>query len=242
MQFWPIPRDWEGKTVAIFAGGPSLTLSQVLQCKEAGLKLVTINNAYSLAPFADMHYFCDGRWFKQHEEVMLKTCKGEIVTLDENIGRQYPDRVKCVQNVGFDRDKPEQTDIPSAPHQIRHGHNGGYQSLQIVAKRGVKRILLLGYDMKAKDGVTHWHGNHGFRIADPNVYANLMVPAIRTLAPHLQKAGIEVINCTPDSALDCFEKMDLCHALSALSGTCPTTEERRLSMGSWLLATKHARL
>lgn len=226
MQFWPIPRDWEGDTVAIFGGGPSLSLAQVLQCKEAGVRLVTINNSYTLAPFADMHYFCDGRWFKQHEEVMLKTCEGEIVTLDENIGRQYADRVRCVQNIGFDRDKPEQTDIPPAPHQIRHGHNGGYQVLQIVAKRGVKRIILLGYDMRAIGNVSHWHGNHGFRIADLNVYANLMIPAIRTIAPHLEARGIQVINATPGSALDCFEKMDLCRALSAPSGICPTTGER----------------
>ena len=64
--------------------------------------------------------------------------------------------------------------------------------MQIVAKRGAARVILLGYDMKATNGVSHWHGNHGFRMANHEVWKNQMIPNITSLAPFLAAAGVEV--------------------------------------------------
>ena len=82
-KFWKVPRMWEGETVAILAGGPSLTQAQVDYVK-GKCKVIAINSSYLLAPWADILYFCDNRWYtecghKNRKE--FKEFKGIKVTL-----------------------------------------------------------------------------------------------------------------------------------------------------------------
>ena len=77
---------------------------------------------------------------------------------------------------------------------------------------------MLGYDMKVGVGVdkgrTHWHDEprpDGFA----DVLAQSMLPHFASLAGPLAERGVEVVNCTPDSALECFPKATLEDALNA---------------------------
>lgn len=82
--------------------------------------------------------------------------------------------------------------------------NSGVLALEVAKRKGATRILLLGFDM---------HGSHFF-----GKYTNGLtntIPAKRKqhLAQYAQwrrmNPGVEVINCTPDSALQCFPKARL---------------------------------
>ena len=78
---------------------------------------------------------------------------------------------------------------------------------------GAKRIILLGFDMKAAaDGRMHWHEDHPVR-TPANVFTQSMLPAYKTIVGPLEERGIEVINCSLDSALTVFKKMPLDEAL-----------------------------
>jgi hypothetical protein len=96
---------------------------------------------------------------------------------------------------------------------VRTGRNSGYQAIGLAVHLGVKRIILLGYYMKASSPETsHWFGDHP-------VKANLAIfgsgiKNFGTLVEPLKARGVEVINCTRDTALDCFPKMALADALS----------------------------
>lgn len=74
---------------------------------------------------------------------------------------------------------------------------------------GASRILLLGYDMKlGPNGEKHWHADHRGRnphAAQLEGWRN----AFATMLPDLAKAGVEVLNCTPGSALTCFPTANL---------------------------------
>lgn len=68
---------------------------------------------------------------------------------------------------------------------------------------GAARILLLGIDMRGK----HWHPEHPEPSRDSEYV--LYRRAFDKLAPLVKKAGVEVINCSPISALTCFPKGDI---------------------------------
>lgn len=89
---------------------------------------------------------------------------------------------------------------------IRTGGNSGYQALNLAVLLGASRIILLGYDMRG----SHWHGDHPKRLANPKEsdFAAWRARFATTL-PDLARAGVEVLNCSRDTALECFARARL---------------------------------
>lgn len=70
---------------------------------------------------------------------------------------------------------------------------------------GAATIVLLGYDMSAKNG-HHFFGSHPQGLTNGNYES--FVTRFDQLAKDLRREGVEVINATPDSALTQFKKED----------------------------------
>lgn len=197
-----IPRDWEGETAAILGGGPSLTEADVAAVR--GLRTIAINNCCYRAPWADALYACDVRWFTWHPEA-AKGWRGELWTLENTkIVPEYP-HIRNLRNYG-------KAGWIDAADGIMTGANSGYQAIQIAAKRGARRILLLGFDMRAVDGRRHWHHEHPAPTWD-GVYKSRFLPHFPALAEALAARSVEVINCTLGSALTVWPIMSLADAL-----------------------------
>mgnify|MGYP001617909464 CR=1 FL=1 len=64
LMFWRVEEEWRGQTAAILGGGPSLTLGQCETVRVAGCRVIAVNNAYELAPWADILYFADRHWWE----------------------------------------------------------------------------------------------------------------------------------------------------------------------------------
>lgn len=87
---------------------------------------------------------------------------------------------------------------------VATGQNSGYQAINIAVLAGATRIILLGYDMQhAADGRQHWFGDHP--VKERAGVFSAFLHNFRKAAPVLAKLGVEVINCSPGSALDCFK-------------------------------------
>lgn len=91
---------------------------------------------------------------------------------------------------------------------IHTGHNSGYQAISLAVLFGAKRILLLGYDFQRRGGKAHWHPDHPSPLGNGGNY-RAWIAAMNVLAKDLEHAGVEVINCSPGSALNCFPKMSV---------------------------------
>ncbi len=89
---------------------------------------------------------------------------------------------------------------------IHQGSNSGYQAIGLAVHLGVKRIILLGYDMKfGPEGQVHHHGDHPKGMNNPAAgLFSAWIERFKTIVPDLERAGVEIINCTPGSALKCF--------------------------------------
>lgn len=213
-EYWPIPADlWAGKPAVILAGGPSLSLAQVRIVARARLedrcRVIAVNDAVFAAWWADWLHGCDFKWWNWHRLSATKF-PGIKTTLSPGCPPGWG--VKRLRNAASADEGGQMGGFGEAPDTVAPGGNGGYQAIQCAAKAGSPRVVLLGFDMKpAADGAGHWFGEHpdGMR----SDWHLTMLPHFKGLAAALVERGVEVVNCTPSSALTVFPAARLEDAL-----------------------------
>lgn len=103
-------------------------------------------------------------------------------------------------------------DFSREQNTLGTGMNSGYQAINLAALAGAGRIVLVGYRMRPlEDGRIHWFGDHPIK-THPSIFS-CMLQAFNRLARKLPP-GLEIVNATCGSALDCFPKRDLESLLS----------------------------
>ncbi len=209
--YWTVPQDWHAATVAVIGGGPSVTQQQVDLLRDR-VRVIAINDAYRLAPWADVLYFCDCKWWRWHNK-KLTDWRGLIVRLQGGDHDFGDSRIKVLRNLDQRYGLAERRD------GLHTGQNSGYQAINLAVHFGAARILLIGFDMQAAvvDGrpKTHWFGDHPGGTSD-RVYAQMLKHFPSLLEP-LKKRGVDVINCTPHSALKCFPMRKLEDVMASLA-------------------------
>lgn len=186
-------------TTIILATGPSLSQSQILSVHAAHLQkraaVIVVNDAFKLAPWADVLYAADAQWWKVNAQAALMFA-GRKVSCDAMVPYGSVRRLRQTGLEGYD----------PTPGCVRTGGNSGYQALHLAIQEGAQRVLLLGYDM----GGTHFFGRHlpPLRNTDAATFERW---AERFSA--LNGRGAEIINCTPGSAIKCFPTASLDEAL-----------------------------
>lgn len=195
-----VPKLWPGETFVVIGSGPSLTPEDVAAVRGRA-RAIAVNSSYLLAPWADVLYSCDAKWWRWHQGV--PTFAGLKYSLDP-AAAQWPG-VQVLENTGL-------LGLECAPSGLRTGCNSGYQSVNLAVHLGAARILLLGFDQRIHaDGRDHWHPPHPDH--QPSPYAAFLSTWPSIVAP-LDDAGVTVVNCTPDSALTVFPMVSLADALA----------------------------
>ena len=161
-------------TWALIAPGPSASAEQAAQVLEAGIPLGAIGNAFALAPHAQFVAATDGGWWRKHPEAKSLPCRKFTM-------HTVPD-LETVKVSGL--------------YQIC---NSGVLGLECARLLGASRILLLGFDMHG----SHFFGQYtnGLRNTSPGQRKQHLIQYAEWARVH---RSIEVINCTPGSALTCF--------------------------------------
>jgi hypothetical protein len=96
------------------------------------------------------------------------------------------------------------------PMRTHQGGNSGFQAANLAILMGAARILLLGFDMRAAGGRKHWHEDHPDWMVNPQESTfRSWREAFEVALPSIQRAGVEIINCTPGSALTCFPMAEI---------------------------------
>jgi len=196
---WTVPRMWPGRTVAILASGPSMSQHIADAVRASGMPALVTNETFLLAPWADLLFAADSAWWSTRAQDALKFDGLKVTTNGSTPFRQVL-HLQAGERLGFDPN----------PSRLATGGNGGYQALHIAAHAGAARVLLFGFDMRGG----HWHGPHADPLSNPSpsTFAR-WIAAFQTLAPQLRARGVEVLNCTPGSALRCFPAAAMADAL-----------------------------
>lgn len=155
--------------------------------RAAGLPAVVTNETFLRALWADMLVANDAAWWLTRAQEAL----------------QFEGIKLCLQDVAFGRVMTLEGEEKAA---ARAGGNSGYTAVWATAQACASRILLNGFDFRGD----HWHGAHKapLRNTAPETFQR-WAKRFDLLAADLRARGIEVLNCTPGSALSCFPFADL---------------------------------
>lgn len=92
--------------------------------------------------------------------------------------------------------------------------NSGFQALNIAVQFGVRRIALVGFDLRIDRGV-HWHGRHARGLNNPgDLHMMHWRHALNGAADDFARLGIDVVNCSPVSTLTAYPVMTLKEAVA----------------------------
>jgi hypothetical protein len=185
------PRQWEGSRAFLLGGGGSLDRFSPLDLAAKG-KIVAINRSFERAPFADLLYWADSRFYRWFKPA-IDAFPGEKMTGSHD--GEYPADVRRVR---WDRSAPFSADPAAVAGQCSGAH-----ALNLAALLGAREIWLLGYDFDAG----WWHDGYPMD-SRPHLRMQKFVPAIEAMAPHLAASGIAVFNANPASNLRCFPFRD----------------------------------
>lgn len=183
-------------------------------------RAIAINRSYALAPWSDWFYGADAGWFwARHwgpERLPgwpdASALGGTAITLwspalrPENAAKlplMAAAGVKILKHAG----EGEHEGVSSDPGTVR-GNNSTHQVMSVLMHTGVSRVILLGVDMRE---LRHWH--EGYPDQSHPDYEGQIVPKMRTLAEPYERAGVEVYNCSQDSAVDAFPMARLADVL-----------------------------
>lgn len=224
LEGWPvnryavIERVWTEHRVVILGGGPTLVDGDALVRLKAGrdrdgrpLAIIAVNNAYQVAPQADVLYAADGRWWKWRQEddaERLAAFRGCKVTTEAGVGEGDPGEdaylLRCDPTAAFSRQ----------PDTLAHNGNGGCQAINLAALAGggvAAPMILLGFDLKHAGRKTNWHPPHP--IKTPERWVRGWIPRFNELAAELAKDGVGVVNASEDTALECFPRVPIAELL-----------------------------
>ena len=109
------------------------------------------------------------------------------------------------------------------PMVVHHGHGSGYTMVNLAFLQGAERIILLGYDLKYAadyDGKArqvgssprHYFGEYPSSMQHwPSVQVKdgVHVELLDLYRSVAEQGAVEILNATPDSAIDCFPRINI---------------------------------
>ena len=201
IEYSVVPKEFEGETIYIIGGGPSLKNFDFRSL--AGSRTIAVNKAMFFYPNADVLYWTDSRFYTWYKNDIdnFKSLKFTI-----KAGSQYNTDVKILK-------KGKAHGLEKDPQILAHGFNSGYAAINLAYHLGAKRIILLGFDMSMSGLESHFHDGYPTVPAGNKVYQDKFLPGFKQLSAELKAAGIVVLNASPYSKLTAFPKITLEQAL-----------------------------
>lgn len=175
------------RSVAIIGGGPSLSGFDFTKLRGRGYYVIAVNNAYKVAPWADLCFFADARWWRHHKSELLNF-EGSLVTSTADH--------KTVQHSRLVRLQREYNAPLSEDPTKVSGHDSGTMAVNLAYLMGARRIVLLGFDMTFEEGgPTHWHDEHIWPTRK-TLYEDRFKPKLAAMVEVLKAKGLRVTRAT----------------------------------------------
>lgn len=223
---WQAPKIWEGATCFIVGGGPSLpkqfnvpeeTINSVIEKRSTpsvyspymealhDKHVIGVNNAYQIGSWLDVLFFGDCSWYLVHKQALAKW-PGLKVTCCPRFEGKNKEKSEGIKFLKKDRRKG----ISKNSGTVCWNSNSGAAAISLAALFGATRIILLGFDMVMDENASHWHGSHGRpgeKMRKPPFNRHLR--GFPDIAADAKTLGIEIINCSPGSAIPDFTKKSI---------------------------------
>ncbi len=221
--FWKVPKIWDNGECWILGGGPSMprqfgvpeeVIQQVLNGDKPpsvyspylhpihGRNVIGINAAYLIGNWMKVIFFGDAGFFKSHKKNLAKY-PGLVVTCAPPKHEKYHEY--GVKLVGRNAMKHG---ITTNSKEVRWNFNSGASAINLAVHFGATKIKLLGFDMRPDDSTgTHWHSVYKKRSSPATLKRHASV--FPSIARDAEELGIEIINVSPNSAIEALPKASL---------------------------------
>lgn len=220
---WRVPKMWEDGECWIIGGGQSIfeqfevpeLLQKKILAKDSDVSecskyfsilydkhVIGINMAYRLGTWIDILFFGDkGLFFGNQKEIA-----------------EYPKlRVSChpffkrnefIKYLA--RDRKQLRGMTEDNSKVVWNGNSGAAAINMAIHTGVKRIVLLGFDMSMNGKPTHWHKFYNQRSDKRNdSIFKRHLSGFPSIAKHAYRLGVEILNANPNSAITSFRKISV---------------------------------
>lgn len=193
--YWEPERLFVGLEVAVIGGGPSL--ARVDLARLAGQRFIVVNSGcrrlLEIATADDILYFTDNSWNENRPD-LARSWPGMVVTANRNAKARLGDAVRYIDVTALT------IAMGAAPDYVQA--SSGHIAACLAARMGATRIVLLAFEGRAIAGQTHGHADYSQH--DTGVFEERFLPGWRGLEAAFVRLGVEVVNATPDSAIECF--------------------------------------
>lgn len=181
---------WNGSVVVCIASGPSVTkedcdLVRRWRDESHGRRVIVVNTTFRAAPWADLLYAMDAKWWTVNAAEVANAFEGE---------------------------RSSTTNVSALPVTVigktlaATFGNSGAAAVSIARHAGARRVLLLGYDCQRTGGKVHWHGDHPKGMGNAGGlprWPAQFAQAARDLT------NVEIVNCSRETALTCWPRGNL---------------------------------
>lgn len=209
--------DWrDDDVVAVVASGPSLTRADADTVYASNARVIAVNRAFELAPWADVFYMGDRRALEvYHKHIPPGRLWSNDGMSEQMFGAKW---VRYAYEPGI------------STARINGNGNSGMQAINLAVLFGARRILLLGFDMKVgPKGEKHFHPDHPAPLTQAQPFGDWIFKGAK-VADDLRRLGVLCLDCTPGGALQGFEKA----TLQAGIERCRDSASRCRAAAPWL--------
>lgn len=199
---------------AVIGGGASGTVEEIEKLR-GRVRVLCINDAYRLAPWADAVYAADIAWWAQHYQKVRECFAGRMYTCTNSADTAKLYHAYTLYGCWVFGQEPKHNlkhdGLSNDRRVLRMGGISGYQSIGVVKHWGAKVIMLYKFDMCRTGGLLHWFGDHPKPLRNGTDFSKYL-KRFATIKP--EDYGIEIVNCTVNTALTCFPQMTIDEALA----------------------------
>jgi len=196
--FWNVPPLWDGETVFVIGGGPSLagldwgTLSD--------FPCLGVNDAYYLCECACVGLYGDAVWYETWQKRVKAKQGGIMVSVS---ARQPPDaEVKWLAR--------ESAAVPMpTERKLFWAGNTGMSAINLACLLGARNVVLLGFDMRVSSDEDGWQKANWYEnllnSPNPGLYRRwLEKESVLSQGLKWHYPKTRVVNATPGSAMRAF--------------------------------------
>lgn len=195
---WQVPREWIGERCFILAGGDSIKAQRKLI---PGLKghIIAIKEGVLLRPDAEV-LFLGGEATDALVKDLIPKFRGRYMVARGKFPSTLPPACHRLTRTKI------HTALCDTPGQVA-GYDSGTSAINLAYQFGATEIVVLGMDMC---------GGRWFKDEWPHPQMHIPEDHFRThmgplpaFAADAKRKGIRIVNCSPISRIDCFEKRPL---------------------------------
>lgn len=195
---WVVPREWPGARCFILCNGESIRAQRSLIPQLQG-RIIAIKEAVRLRPDADVLFVAAERKV-DIVPALLPIFTGQYVVARNKVPANYPASVKRVSRT---------KDHTQLCERLDHvcGFDCGTSAINLAYHFGATEIILLGMDMR---GDRWCNGEFSHPMPHiPVAHHARHAAVLPAIAADAKQKGIRIVNCSPTSAVTCFERQPL---------------------------------